>query len=101
MKMIPFNDLMKKLPPEVRDAAEERYQELRREVLIKQLRESMKVTQAQLAKRTGIKTPNLSRLERQKDMQIATLRKIVTALGGKLELVARFDDTAVRIALPK
>lgn len=91
----------KSLPPEVWAAAEERYQELRREVLIKQLRESMKVTQAQLAKRTGIKTPNLSRLERQKDMQIATLRKIVTALGGKLELVARFDDTAVRIALPK
>ena len=53
-----------------------------------------------VAKKTGIKTPNLSRMERQSDMQVATLRKIVSAVGGKLEIIARFKDTAVKIILP-
>ena len=53
-----------------------------------------------MARKTGIETPNLSRLERQSDMQIATLRKIVTALGGKLEVIARFENAAVKIVLP-
>ena len=48
----------------------------------------------------GIKTPNLSRMERQSDMQVATLRKIVSALGGKLEIIVRFKDAAVKIVLP-
>ena len=48
----------------------------------------------------GIKTPNLSRLERQKNMKVDTLRNVVAALGGKLEIVARFKDEAVTILSP-
>lgn len=95
-----FKHVASHFPPEVMEQAEVRYQELRRELLLKELRESLKVTQEQMSRRTGIKTPNISRLERQSDMQIATLRKIIGALGGKLEIIARFDKTAVRIALP-
>jgi len=101
MELTPFNDLMKKMPAKVRESAEARYQELRQEVLLKELRQSLEVSQAQLARKTGFKTPNISRLERQHDMQITTLRKIITALGGKLEIIARFGDAAVRIVMPK
>ena len=90
----------KTLSAHVVKAADARYQELRQEALLKELRESLKITQAQMAKKTGIKAPNLSRLEKQGDMQITTLRKIVSALGGKLEIIARFDDAVVKIALP-
>lgn len=88
------------LPKHVVEKGEARYQELRQEMLLKELRQSLKLTQAHVARKTGIKTPNLSRLERQSDMQIATLRKIVAALGGKLEVIARFKDAAVKIVLP-
>ena len=98
MKVTPFKDLVKRMPKEVQAAGKARYQELRQDVLLKELRESLKITQAQVAKKTGIKGPNVSRLERQHDMQIATLRKIIAALGGKLEIIARFDDTTVRLA---
>jgi DNA-binding Xre family transcriptional regulator len=101
MKTTPFEDLYAQLPPVVRKRAEIRYQELRREMLLRELRQSLKITQASLSARTGIKTSNLSRLERQSDMQIDTLRKIVTALGGRLEIVAKFKGADVRIKLPK
>ena len=43
---------------------------------------------------------NLSKIERQSDMQIATLRKVVHALGGQIEIIARFPNANVRIVLP-
>jgi len=95
-----FKDVYAKLPKHVQDKAQARYQKLSREMLLRELRESLKLTQAQVARRAGLKTPNVSRLERQSEMQLATLRKVVSALGGKLEIVARFKDTAVKIMLP-
>jgi hypothetical protein len=45
----------------------------------------------------GIRQPSLSKLEKQSDMQISTLRRIVHALGGELEVVARFPTGMVKI----
>jgi predicted transcriptional regulator len=101
VKTIPLEAVLERLPRGVKKKAEARYQELRQEMILRQLRESLNVTQAQVSKKTGIKTSNLSRLERQPDMQIATLRKIIVALGGKLEIIARFKDADVKIVLPK
>ena len=95
-----FKDVVAKLPKHVQDKTEARYQVLRRELLLGELRESLNLTQAQVAKASGIKTPNLSRLERQKNMKVDTLRKVVAALGGKLEIVARFKDESVTILSP-
>jgi DNA-binding Xre family transcriptional regulator len=95
-----FEHIARRFPPKVIAAGQARYQELRREMLLRELRETLKVPQSRVAKATGIKQSNLSRLEKQRDMQIATLRKIVAALGGKLELIARFKGADVRIKLP-
>lgn len=97
MKTTPIEEVFKKLPKHVMRKAEARYQVLRRELLLGELRESLNLTQAQVAKASGIKTPNLSRLERQKNMKVDTLRKVVAALGGRLEIVARFKDEDVTI----
>jgi len=39
----------------------------------------------------------VSKLERRADMYVSSLRTYVEALGGELEIVARFPDAAVRI----
>jgi hypothetical protein len=39
----------------------------------------------------------VSKLERRADMYVSALRTYVEALGGELEIVARFPDGAVRI----
>ena len=95
-----FEHVRNTFPPEVRLQAQVRYQQLRREMLIRELREALKIPQSRVAKVAGIKQSNLSRLERQSDMQITTLRKIVAALGGKLEVIARFKEADVKIMLP-
>jgi DNA-binding Xre family transcriptional regulator len=95
-----FEHVAKRFPPKVLNKAHSRYQELRREMLLREIRTALKVPQSRVAKAAGIKQSNLSRLEKQSDMQIATLRKIVAAMGGKLEVIARFKDTDVRIVLP-
>ena len=95
-----FEHVAKRFPPKVIAMGQARYQELRREMLLRELRETLKVPQSRIARVTGIKQSNLSRSEKQRDMQIDTLRKIVAALGGKLELIARFKHTDVRIKLP-
>ena len=45
----------------------------------------------------GIKQPSLSKLEKQSDMQISTLRRIVNDLGGELEVIAGFPKGTVKI----
>ena len=95
-----FAHVAKRFPPKVIRKAERRYQELRREMLLRELRQALKVPQSHVAKAAGIKQSNLSRLEKQSDMQIATLQRIISALGGKLEVIARFKGADVRINLP-
>ena len=50
-----------------------------------------------MAAKLGIKQPTLSRLESQDDMQISTLRRLIEALGGKLEIVAHLPKGDIRI----
>ena len=45
----------------------------------------------------GRSEASVSKLERRADMYISTLRGFVEAMGGELEIVARFPDGDVRI----
>ena len=61
-------------------------------IRLSQLRERRSCTQAALADRLKIRQPTLSAIEHREDVQIGTIRSFVSALGGKLELLAAFDD---------
>jgi len=52
----------------------------------------------ELAASLGIKQPTLSRIESQGDMQISTLRRVIEALGGKLEIIAHLPTGDVRLS---
>ena len=67
------------------------------ELLLSEIRELAGKSQRQVADVLGIKQPSLSKLEKQSDMQISTLRRIVNALGGELEVIARFPAGMVKI----
>ena len=67
------------------------------ELLLSEIREWAGKSQRQVADALGIKQPSLSKLEKQSDMQISTLRRIVNALGGELEVSARFPAGTVKI----
>src|SRR5207245_11427241 len=77
--------------------ASRRAQELLADLLLSELRQVSGKSQQEVAERLGMKQPSLSKLEKQADMQISTLRKIVKALGGELEVLARFPKGTVKI----
>lgn len=67
------------------------------EMLLAEVRKLAGKSQSELARILGIKQPTLSKLEGQEDMQISTLQRIIEALGGEVEIIARFPKTAVRL----
>ena len=74
-----------------------RTQQLLGELLLSEVRKLMGKSQQDVATTLGIKQPSLSKLEKQNDIQISTLRKIIRALGGELEVLARFPRGTVKI----
>jgi transcriptional regulator with XRE-family HTH domain len=93
-----FDDLVKRTATKrTRARAARRTKELLGELLLSELRQLAGKSQQQLAAALGIRQPSLSKLENQDDMQISTLRRIVQALGGKLEVIAKFPKGAVKI----
>ena len=93
-----FDALIKRTTTKkTRDRAARRTQKLLQELLLSEIRELTGKSQQQVAKAIGIRQPSLSKLERQSDMQISTLQRIVNALGGRLEVIARFPKGTVKI----
>lgn len=69
-------------------------------VNLKQLRQAADMTQVQLAKVLGISQPEVSRIERQTDVYLSTLKSYVAAMGGDLRLVAVFgEDVSLGVGL--
>jgi predicted transcriptional regulator len=61
------------------------------------LRETLKVTQEELADKLRVTQVAVSRLERRSDMHLSTLRQFVRALGGELEIRAVFAGRSVKL----
>jgi transcriptional regulator with XRE-family HTH domain len=93
-----FEELVKKTTGErTRLRADRRARELLGELLLSEIRTLTGKTQSEVARALRIKQPSLSKLENQSDMQISTLKRIVAALGGELEMIARFPRGVVKI----
>jgi transcriptional regulator with XRE-family HTH domain len=61
-------------------------------MLIGEIRAQTGKSQEDIARALGIKQPSVSKMEKQSDMQISTLRRIVEAMGGELEVVVRLPQ---------
>ncbi len=84
-----LEQVLAKLPPKRRERVERRAAEL---ATLKDLRRAVKRTQEELASSLGVGQDTISRLEQRSDMLISTLKRYVEAMGGRLDLVARFPN---------
>lgn len=50
-----------------------------------------------LAVQLKIRQPSIAKLERRADMYLSTLRNVIRAMGGELDVRAVFPDGSVRI----
>jgi Helix-turn-helix domain len=67
------------------------------EMNLRELRRLTGFTQEDVAQATQMRQPELSRVERRDDHLLSTLRRYIEALGGKLEVIARFDKKSVKL----
>ncbi len=92
-----FKELEAKMSPERRARIKARVDEAIREMPLDELREALQLTQESLAEALHVKQPFISKVERRTDMYISTLRKIIEAMGGELEIRAILPNGVVRI----
>jgi DNA-binding XRE family transcriptional regulator len=64
-----------------------------------EIRARRELTQADIARVLETSQANVSRVERQDDLYLSTLRHYVEALGGTLKVSAVFDDEEVEIGV--
>ena|SRR5688572_11772207 len=70
---------------------------LLREMFLSELRKATGYSQKALAVKLKMKQPSLSKLENASDIQVTTLQKFVSALGGEVEIVCKFPKGDVRL----
>jgi len=67
------------------------------EMNLAELRSLLGKSQVQLAELAKMSQGELSRAERREDHLLSTLRRIVKALGGDLEVRANFQNKSIRL----
>ena len=88
-----LNEVLDALPKGRRERIHARYRELHDEVeCLKELREAAGKAQADIAAALKIKQPSVSKIERQTDMYLSTLRRYVEAIGGELDVIVRLPS---------
>ncbi len=90
-----LDDVIAALPEDRRERVDARFGELKAEVEgLGELRRAAGKAQAEIASTLKIKQPSVSKIEKQADMYLSTLRSYVEAVGGQLDLIVRFPSRA-------
>ncbi len=88
-----LNEVIASLPEKERVKIEARARELvAEEMSLQDLRKAIGKTQSAIARRLKVGQDAISKLETRSNMYISTLRSVLKAMGGELELIARFPD---------
>lgn len=83
--------------PEEQAAHDDEAKRIIEELPLAKLRKAREVTQKQIATVMEVGQPQITRIEKQTDMYVSTLRSYIEAMGGELDIRARFPDGEVKI----
>jgi len=92
-----FNELRKKMSPHARARSDAAAREMIRSLPLAELRDAQNLTQVELAERLKIDQSAVSKIEHRADMYLSTLNDVIRAMGGELELTAKFPSGEVHI----
>jgi transcriptional regulator with XRE-family HTH domain len=93
----PFNELTKNFSPERKARTEAKVRVLKAEMPLAELRQARDRSQEELARELKVGQPAVAKLEKRADMYVSNLRRYIEALGGSLEITARFAEGTVNI----
>ena len=92
-----FSELRARMSPQSRARAEVKAQAMLAEMPLNELRQARGLSQKMLAELLHVQQPAIAKLEKRTDMYLSTLRSHIEAMGGELDVIARFPDGAVKI----
>ena len=92
-----FKNLINKLSPDRVAAINQRVQTELAAMPLQELRQAMELTQVEVAASLNMNQAAISKMEKQTDMYVSTLRKFIEAMGGELKIVAHFPKGDVTI----
>ncbi|MDR1979331.1 MAG: helix-turn-helix domain-containing protein [Synergistaceae bacterium] len=93
-----FSVLREKMSAVAQREIEGRVEKALAEMPLDELRRARGLSQKALADALRVQQPAIAKMERRADMYISTLRSHIEAMGGVLEITARFPDGAIKIS---
>ena len=96
-----WGDIKRRPADPASQARMDEYRRAMRDALaLGELREARGATQVAVAGAAGVVQANVSRIERQDNLYLSTLREYVEALGGRLQIAAVFPDQTILLTPP-
>ena len=89
--------MTKNFTPERKARTAAKVRALKAQMPLAELRQARARSQQELARTLKVGQPAVAKLERRADMYVSNLRRYIAALGGSLEITARFPEGAVSI----
>lgn len=89
-----FGTLREKMSPKARARAHARAHAMIAEMALPELRRALRVSQEDLARLLEVTQANVSKIEGRSDLHLSTLVAYIEALGGEVEILARFPKKA-------
>ncbi len=93
-----WNERRERMTPARKERVRRRTETMLQEMLLAEIRQLAGLTQTELAEALEVSQASVSKAEHATDMQISTLRRIVEALGGQLEITVKLP-TGSRITV--
>jgi ribosome-binding protein aMBF1 (putative translation factor) len=93
-----FSSLRSAMSKQAQTDAAEQVESILVEMPLHELRRARGLSQKMLAETLRVQQPAIAKLEQRTDMYISSLRSHIEAMGGELEITARFPEGTVRIS---
>jgi predicted XRE-type DNA-binding protein len=92
-----FSELRAGMSPQSREKADQLAEDMLQSMPLDELRQARGLSQKMLAEVLHVQQPSIAKLEKRTDMYLSTLRSHIEAMGGQLDVIARFPEGSVRI----
>jgi DNA-binding transcriptional regulator YiaG len=92
-----FAELRARMSPDAQAEAKAQSSRLDEEMALAAVRRALRLSQDEIAQMLQVGQGAVAKIEKRTDMYVSTLRRFIEAMGGELEIVARFADHSVRI----
>lgn len=92
-----FSELRAGMSQAARERSDVKARVMLAEMPLNELRQARGLSQKMLADVLHVQQPSVAKIEKRTDMYLSTLRSHIEAMGGELDIVARFPDGSVKI----